>query len=81
MALNIVLRVSAHRDLFKANPDNYAPQFDGSCAMNMSNRMRREADPLTWTIFSRTSDPVGSDPHLPEWSKKWPTSAVGHELS
>src|SRR5258708_5959329 len=41
---------AAHRDLFKANPDKYAPQFGRSCAMNMSNGVRREADPTTWTI-------------------------------
>ena len=35
-----------HRDLFKANPEKYAPQFGGSCAMNMSNGVRREADPI-----------------------------------
>ena len=39
-----------HRDLFKANPDKYAPQFGGSCAMNMSNGVRREADPTVWVI-------------------------------
>ena len=39
-----------HRDLFKANPEKYAPQFGGSCTMNMSNGVRREADPNNWTI-------------------------------
>ena len=39
-----------HRDLFKANPDKYAPQFGGSCAMNMSTGVRREADPTIWVI-------------------------------
>jgi YHS domain-containing protein len=39
-----------HRDLFKANPDKYAPQFGGSCAMNMSAGVRREADPSIWVI-------------------------------
>ena len=39
-----------HRDLFKANPEKYAPQFGGSCAMNMSNGVRREADPTVWVI-------------------------------
>ena len=39
-----------HRDLFKANPEKYAPQFGGSCAMNMSNGVRREADPNVWVI-------------------------------
>ena len=39
-----------HRDLFKANPEKYAPQFGGSCTMNMSNGVRREADPTVWVI-------------------------------
>jgi YHS domain-containing protein len=39
-----------HRDLFKANPDKYAPQFGGQCAMNMANGNRRESDPTMWTI-------------------------------
>lgn len=39
-----------HRDLFKANPDKYIPQFGGSCAMNMSNGVRRESDPTNWVI-------------------------------
>ncbi len=39
-----------HRDMFKANPDKYAPQFGGSCAMNMSAGVRREADPTIWVI-------------------------------
>ena len=41
-----------HRDLFKANPDKYAPQFGGACAMNMSAGVRRESDPHNWTIVS-----------------------------
>lgn len=39
-----------HRDMFKADPDKYAPQFGGSCAMNMSNGVRRESDPSNWVI-------------------------------
>lgn len=39
-----------HRDLFKANPEKYAPQFGGSCAMNMAGGVRREADPTIWII-------------------------------
>jgi YHS domain-containing protein len=39
-----------HRDLFKANPDKYAPQFGGLCAMNLSNGVRRESDPNNWVI-------------------------------
>jgi YHS domain-containing protein len=39
-----------HLALFKANPDKYAPQFGGSCTMNMSAGVRREADPNVWII-------------------------------
>lgn len=39
-----------HRDLFKADPDKYAPQFGGSCAMNMAAGVRRESDPHNWVI-------------------------------
>ena len=39
-----------HRDLFKGNPDKYAPQFGGLCAMNLSRGVRRESDPNNWVI-------------------------------
>src|SRR5580765_5953607 len=39
-----------HRDLFKANPDKYSPQFGGLCAMNLSRGVRRESDPHNWVI-------------------------------
>lgn len=39
-----------HRDMFTANPDKYAPQFGGLCAMNMSAGVRRESDPHNWVI-------------------------------
>jgi len=39
-----------HRDLFKANPDKYAPQFGGNCANNMANGVRRDSDPTIWVI-------------------------------
>jgi YHS domain-containing protein len=39
-----------HRDLFKTNPDKYAPQFAGLCAMNLSQGVKRESDPKNWII-------------------------------
>lgn len=41
-----------HRDMFRANPDKYAPQFGGSCANNMANGVRRESDPTIWVIVN-----------------------------
>ena len=40
----------AHREMFKAHPEKFAPQFGGLCAMNMSNGVRRESDPTIWVI-------------------------------
>ena len=41
---------AAHRDLFKADPEKFAPQFAGSCAMSLSRGVKIEADPNNWTI-------------------------------
>jgi YHS domain-containing protein len=40
-----------HRDMFRANPEKYAPQFGGACANNMANGVRRESDPTVWVII------------------------------
>ena len=39
-----------HRDLFRENPDKYAPQFGGACTMNLAAGRKREADPHNWII-------------------------------
>jgi YHS domain-containing protein len=39
-----------NREMFRAHPDKYAPQFGGQCAMNMANGNRREPDPTVWMI-------------------------------
>ena len=39
-----------HRDLFRQNPDKYAPQFGGACTMNLAAGVKREADPNNWII-------------------------------
>jgi YHS domain-containing protein len=41
---------AAHRDLFTANPERYAPQFGGFCANGLSKGKRVAADPEAWTI-------------------------------
>lgn len=40
----------AHRDMFAANPERYAPQFGGNCSMGMTRGMMAAADPEAWTI-------------------------------
>jgi hypothetical protein len=39
-----------HRDLFKGDPDKYAPQFGGYCTGSMSRGVRNEGDPEGWII-------------------------------
>jgi hypothetical protein len=39
-----------HRELFKAKPERYAPQFGNFCAMALSKGELVEADPENWLI-------------------------------
>ncbi|MDJ0958014.1 MAG: YHS domain-containing (seleno)protein [Arenicellales bacterium] len=39
-----------HRDLFAADPERYAPQFGGFCALGISKGKAVAADPEAWTI-------------------------------
>jgi hypothetical protein len=41
---------AADRDLFKADPVRYAPQFADFCAMSLANGARVEANPQNWLI-------------------------------
>ena len=40
----------AHRDLFVASPEKYAPQYGGYCALGVSMGGKYEVDPEQWTI-------------------------------
>lgn len=41
---------TAHRELFRRDPDAYAPQYGGYCAMGMTTGSRGETNPEVWTI-------------------------------
>jgi len=44
---------SEHRDMFVKHPDHYAPQYDGYCAMGVTNddaAHKDTVDPEAWTI-------------------------------
>lgn len=54
-----------NRSLFAANPDKYAPRYNGYCAMAMSKGAKTEPDPQNWTIvdghlyvFARPADRI-----------------------
>jgi YHS domain-containing protein len=39
-----------HRDVFAADPDHYAPQYGGFCAVALANGVIAEPDPEAWVI-------------------------------
>ena len=41
---------ATNRDLFKANPDRYAPQYGGYCAYAVANNSTAKIDPEAWKI-------------------------------
>jgi YHS domain-containing protein len=41
---------AANRDLFKANPERYAPQYGGYCAWAVSQGYTAGIDPTAWKI-------------------------------
>ena len=41
-----------HRDIFAANPEKYAPQYDGYCAWAMSEGRKAITDPEVWKIVN-----------------------------
>jgi YHS domain-containing protein len=62
-----------NRATFSADPDRYAPQFGGYCAMGISAGKKFEADPTLWKIvdgklyvFSspKASDSAAKDPEI-----------------
>jgi hypothetical protein len=43
-------RDAEHRALFAADPEKYAPQYDGYCAISISSGGKLEPDPEAWAI-------------------------------
>jgi len=41
---------AANRDGFRANPEKYAPQFGGYCAMGVALNKKLDVDPLAWRL-------------------------------
>jgi hypothetical protein len=43
-------RSAEHRAMFVADPDRYAPQYNGFCTIGISRGSKFEPDPKAWTI-------------------------------
>ncbi len=62
----------SNRDAFERNPDRYAPQFGGYCAMGVALNKKLDVDPDAWSIvdgklYLNVSKKVQSD-----WKKDVP---------
>jgi YHS domain-containing protein len=42
---------AGHRDLFKTDPEKYAPRYGGYCAYAVSQGKIADIDPAAWTVF------------------------------
>ncbi len=45
-----LFRSAQHRDTFAADPERFAPQYDGYCAGGISKGYKTEPDPEAWLI-------------------------------
>ena len=63
-----------NRDLFKASPSKYAPQYGGFCAMGVAMNQKFDTDPTAWHIR-------GDKLYLnlnKDVQKRWLTDVPGH---
>ena len=58
-----------HQAKFAAEPERYAPQFDGYCAMQLSRGIKAEADPELWTITNGKLYVFAGKPALPKFQQ------------
>jgi hypothetical protein len=59
---------AAHRDMFSATPDQYAPQFGGFCARAMMHGVMLPANPEAWIIVDGKLYMVSGDvQNIDEW--------------
>jgi enamine deaminase RidA (YjgF/YER057c/UK114 family) len=68
---------SEHREMFAKDPDHYAPQYDGYCAMGASGEdvaHKDTVDPAAWTIVDGKLYLV----HNEYWLQVWQEKAADH---
>ncbi len=61
-----------NRDLFAANPEKYAPQYDGYCAWAMTESRKAITDPEVWKIVDGKLYLNCSKSAYEKWSKDIP---------
>jgi len=61
-----------HRDIFAANPEQYAPQYDGFCAWAMTESRLAITDPEVWKIVDGKLYLNCSQAAYEKWSRDIP---------
>jgi YHS domain-containing protein len=56
-----------HRKMFAVDPERYAPQFKGYCALSVARGLKIEADPEAWAIWNGKLFVFGSKDAAPEF--------------
>lgn len=59
-----------HRDKFATDPEHYAPQFDGYCAIQLSRGFKVEADPEAWAITNGKLYVFSKKPAVQKFAKE-----------
>ena len=57
-----------HRKMFAADPERYAPQYKGYCALSVARGLKVEVDPEAWTIWNGRLFVFGSKDSVPEFN-------------
>jgi hypothetical protein len=60
---------AGHRDLFHADPDRYAPQYGGFCALGVAFGQKVEIDPEAWTIVDGKLYLNASNDYREQWQE------------
>jgi hypothetical protein len=64
-----LFRSAAHRARFAAEPERYAPQYDGFCASGVSRGSFTESDPQAWVIANDKLYLLALKEQVPEFKR------------
>jgi hypothetical protein len=65
-----LFRSADHRARFEADPERYAPQYDGYCAAGVSKGYKAEPDPEAWLIANGKLFVFQRKDRVPEFKKR-----------
>jgi hypothetical protein len=64
-----LFRSAAHRAMFAADPERYAPQYSGFCAAGISKGYKTEPDPEAWVIANGKLYVISLKERVPDFKR------------